>query len=174
MPGEVSHDQKMRAQWRIELYKGKSKDSKYKDDIKEPGLLSRWPKFMDLQVKLPDPGETVALVEMRKMCPGKPATLEEIEEICWETPFCIPFWKGQNFDTDRTKFKWHLLSKALLGGTLLQVPPVTGFNWHLLSKVLLGGTLLQVPPVTVLNLSGIHCLRPFLGARFCRFLPWSR
>ena len=98
--GDASKDQMMRTQWRTELYKAKSKDSKYKDDIKEPGLLSRWPKFMDLQVKLPDPGETVALVEMRKMCPGKPATLEEIEEISQETPFHTPFWKGQKVDTD--------------------------------------------------------------------------
>ena len=88
MPGDsgtVNNDQFNRTKWRTELYKCKSKGSKYKDDIKEPGLLSRWPKFMDLQVKLPEPGEATALVEMRKMCPGKPATLEEIKEISRET-----------------------------------------------------------------------------------------
>ena len=84
----------------MELYKGRSKDSKYKDEIKELGLLSRWPKFLDLQVKLPDPVEAAALVEMRKMCPGKPATLEEIKEISRETPFQTPFWKGNTTDTN--------------------------------------------------------------------------
>ena len=86
--------------WRTELYKGKSKDSKYQDEIKEPGLLTRWPKFLELQVKLPDPGEPAALVEMRTMCPGKPATLEEISEICKETPFRTPFWEGRTVQTD--------------------------------------------------------------------------
>ena len=91
MPGTMSTDQQNRRQWRTELYKAKSQASKYNDEIKEPGLLSRWPKFLDLQVKLPDPGETAALMEMRKMCPGKPATLEEIKEISRETPFQTPF-----------------------------------------------------------------------------------
>ena len=63
-------------------------------------MLSRWPKFLDLQVKLPDPGEIAALMEMRKMCPGKPATLEEIKEISQETPFQTPFWKGNTTDTN--------------------------------------------------------------------------
>ena len=63
-------------------------------------MLSRWPKFLDLQVKLPDPGETAALVEMRWMCPGKAATLEEIDEICRETPFHTSFWKGRTAQTD--------------------------------------------------------------------------
>ena len=91
MPGTMSTDQQNRRHWRTELYKAKSQASKYNDEIKEPGLLSRWPKFLDLQVKLPDPGGTVALVEMRRMCPGKPATLEEIEEVCSETCFRTPF-----------------------------------------------------------------------------------
>ena len=55
---------------------------------------------MDLQVKLPDPGETAALVEMRMMCLGKLATLEEIEEISRGTPFHAPFWKGMTAQTD--------------------------------------------------------------------------
>ena len=51
-------------------------------------------------MKLPDPGESAALVEMRTMCPGKPATLEDIEEACRETPFRTPFWKGNTSHTD--------------------------------------------------------------------------
>jgi len=98
--GEKTNDQCNRIKWRTELYKAKSKDSKYKDDIKEPGLLSRWPKFLDLEMEMASAGETVALGEIRKMCPGKPATLEEIEEISKETPFYTPFWKGQTTDTD--------------------------------------------------------------------------
>ena len=100
MPTDMNNDQANRTKWRTELYKAKSHGSKYKDDIKEPGLLDRWPKFMDLQVKLPDPGETAALVGMRKMCPGQPATLEEIETVCQETPLHTPFWKGMTTDTD--------------------------------------------------------------------------
>ena len=34
------------------------------------------------------------------MCPGKAATLEEIDEICRETPFHTPFWKGKTAQTD--------------------------------------------------------------------------
>ena len=97
---DTNNDRKYRSKWRTELYKAKSHDSKYKDKLKEPGLLSRWPEFLDLQVKLPEPPESVALEEMRKMCPGKPATLEEIEEISKETPFYRPFWKGRTTDTD--------------------------------------------------------------------------
>ena len=52
------------------------------------------------KVKLPDPGESAALVEMRTMCPGKPATLEDIEEACRETPFRTPFWKDNTSQTD--------------------------------------------------------------------------
>ena len=68
--GDTTSDQKNRTKSRKELYTGKDKHSKYKVPIKEAGLLSKWPKFLDLQVKLPDPGEAAALVEMRTMCPG--------------------------------------------------------------------------------------------------------
>ena len=60
----------------------------------------KWPKLLDLQEKLPDLGESAALVEMRRMCPGKQATLEEIEEACRATPFLTPFWKGRAVQTD--------------------------------------------------------------------------
>ena len=86
---------KHRTQWRSELYKGKSKDNKYTQTIKEPGLLSRWPKFLDLQMKLPIPGVSVALREMESMCPGKAATLEEIKVSCREAEFRTPYWKGK-------------------------------------------------------------------------------
>ena len=56
-PKEKRSEQWMRTALRTELYKAKSKSSKHKDDIKERGLLSRWPKFLDLQMKLPEPGE---------------------------------------------------------------------------------------------------------------------
>ena len=39
-------------------------------------------------------------MEMRKMCPGQPATLQEIEEACRETHFRTPYWKGKTGDTD--------------------------------------------------------------------------
>ena len=68
--GKMNSDQSKRTRLRKELLTGKSEDSKYKREIKELGLLSRWPKFLGLQVKLPDPGETAALMEMRKMRPG--------------------------------------------------------------------------------------------------------
>ena len=98
MPKRATGAQKARARWRTELYKGKlrdSRDNKYKNEIKEPGLLRRWPMFLDLQVKLPDPGEAAALVEMRKMCPGKAATLEEIKVSCRQADFRTPYWKGK-------------------------------------------------------------------------------
>ena len=68
----------------------------------EAMLLTKWPKFMDLQMKMAmaHAGDAALLVEMRKMCPGKPTTLEEIEEISQETPFHTPFWKGQTVDTN--------------------------------------------------------------------------
>jgi hypothetical protein len=75
-------------------------DGKFKEDMPEDTMLDKWPKLLDLQVKLPDPGETAALVEMRTMCPGKPATQEEIEEACRETPFRTPSWKGNSAKTD--------------------------------------------------------------------------
>jgi hypothetical protein len=70
-------------------------DGKYTEDMSEDMLLEKWSKLLDLQVELLNPGETAALVEMRKMCPGKPAILEEIEEACRETSFRTPFWKGR-------------------------------------------------------------------------------
>ena len=69
-------------------------DNKYKKDLDEQGkggTLEKWPKLLDLQVKLPGPGESAALVEMRKMCPGAAAPLEEIEEACRATAFHTPF-----------------------------------------------------------------------------------
>ena len=68
----------------------------------EAMLLTEWPKFMDLQMKMAmaQAGDAALLVEMGKMCPGQPATSEEIEEISRETPFHTPCWKGQKVDTD--------------------------------------------------------------------------
>ena len=63
------------------LKKKRGIDRKFKEDMSEGMLLEKWPKFLDLQVKLPNPGETAALAEMRKMCPGQPATLQDIEDI---------------------------------------------------------------------------------------------
>ena len=45
------------------------------------GRLGKWPKFVDLRVELPDLGEPAALVEMRTMCPGRAATLQEV--LCY-------------------------------------------------------------------------------------------
>ena len=69
--------------------------------LPRPGVASLpLPKFLYPQVKLPDPGELAALAEMRKMCPGKAATLEDIKEACLETPFYTPFFQGRTTDTD--------------------------------------------------------------------------
>ena len=40
--GDVNTDQVYRTQLRCECYSGKTKRSKYKDDITELGLLGRW------------------------------------------------------------------------------------------------------------------------------------
>ena len=102
MPGTGTQDQRDRKALRKECYlkKKRGMDAKFKEDMPEGALLGKWPKFLDLQVSLPDPGETAALVEMRNMCPGKSATLEKIEEACQETRFRTPFWKGKTSDTD--------------------------------------------------------------------------
>ena len=88
MPGATSSKQQDRKNLRTELYlkKKRGHDYKYKEDMPQVMLLGKWPKFLDLQAKLPDPGESAALVEMREMCLGKPASLEEIKEICQERP----------------------------------------------------------------------------------------
>ena len=99
----TNNDQKSRTKLYNELWKGKSEHTQYKETIKEPGLLDRWPKFLDLQARLPDPGGPAALVEMRKMCAGKAATLEEMEEACRETAFHNPFWNGKTATTDITE-----------------------------------------------------------------------
>ena len=98
----MTKDQRTRANLRGECYlkKKRSNDGKFKGDLPNDLVLEKWLKFLDLQAKLPNPGETAALAEMRKMCPGQPATLQEIEEIRWETHFRTPYWKGKAADTD--------------------------------------------------------------------------
>ena len=73
------------------LKKKRSNDGKFKEDMSEHMVLQKWPKFLDLQVKLPDLGETAALVETRWMCPGNSATLEEIEESRREAHCRTPY-----------------------------------------------------------------------------------
>ena len=53
------------------MKKKRGNDCKFKDDMPEGMVLDRWPKFLDLQVKLPDPGEPAALVDMKTMCPRR-------------------------------------------------------------------------------------------------------
>ena len=102
MPGKTTTEHVSRHYARKECYlkKKRGTDAKFKEDMSEHMVLQKWPKFLVLQVQLPDPGESAALVEMRTMCPGKPATLEDIEEACRETPFRTPFWKGNTSHTD--------------------------------------------------------------------------
>ena len=102
MPGKTTTEHVSRHYARKECYlkKKRGNDAKFKEDMSDHMVLQKWPKFLELQVKLPDPGEPAALVEMRTMCPGKPATLEEISEICKETPFRTPFWEGRTVQTD--------------------------------------------------------------------------
>ena len=82
------------------LKKKRGTDNKFKEDMPEAMLVEKWQKFLDVQVKLSDHGETAALAEMLRMCPGETATLEDIEKACRETPFRTPFWKGKTADTD--------------------------------------------------------------------------
>ena len=98
--GDVNNDQKTRTKLRNELYKSKSEHTRYKESIKEPGLLERWPKFLQLQFDLPTPTKSEALAQMAAMCPGKPASLEEIADIIEQTPYKTPGWKGTKESTD--------------------------------------------------------------------------
>ena len=102
MPSDMTKDQRTRANLRGECYlkKKRRNDGKFKEDLPNDLVLEKWLKFLDLQAKLPNPGETAALAEMRKMCPGQLATLQEIEEIHREMHFRTPYWKGKAADTD--------------------------------------------------------------------------
>ena len=73
MPGGSTNDNTERHHLRKECYlkKKRGMDRKFKEDMSEAMLLTKWPKLLNLQMKLPDPGPLVALVEMRTMCPGK-------------------------------------------------------------------------------------------------------
>ena len=63
-------------------------------------MVKRWPKFLDLQIKLPEPGELVALEQMKSMCPGREADQVEIREVCREMSCRTPFWRGTRVDMD--------------------------------------------------------------------------
>ena len=76
-------------------------DNKFREKFKpteQSMLLSKWPKLFDLEMK-GDQDKATALAQMAMMCPGKPATLVEIKEICQETTFYSPFCPGK---TDAT------------------------------------------------------------------------
>ena len=102
MPSDMTKDQRTRANLRGECYlkKKRSNGGRFKEGLSNDLVLEKWLKFLDLQAKLPNPGETAALAEMRKMCPGQLATLQEIEEIRRETHFRTLYWKGKTNDTD--------------------------------------------------------------------------
>ena len=100
MPARKENEQNYRAQWRKELYQARSRASKYKEKLEEPGLLSRWPKFLRLEVQLPKPTPTEVLANLRLMCPCEPATHEEIAAIMVANgPFKTPAWIGQSDET---------------------------------------------------------------------------
>ena len=63
MPGQMTQNSRDRKNLRKELYlkKKRGSDGKFKEDMPEGILLEKWPKFLDLQVKLPEPGETDTL-----------------------------------------------------------------------------------------------------------------
>ena len=89
-----------RTQLRKECYSGMRKESKYTKPVGEPGLLSRWPKFLRLEVKLPKPTPTEVLANLRLMCPCEPATHEEIAAIMVANGhFKTPAWVGQSDET---------------------------------------------------------------------------
>ena len=76
-------------------------DKKFREKFKpteQSMLLSKWPKLFDLEMK-GDQDKATVLAQMAMMCPGKPATLVEIKEICQETTFYSPFCPGK---TDAT------------------------------------------------------------------------
>ena len=76
-------------------------DKKFKEKFKpteQSMLLNKWPKLFDLEMK-GDQDKATVLAQMAMMCPGKPATLVEIKEICQETTFYSPFCPGK---TDAT------------------------------------------------------------------------
>ena len=100
MPSDLSVDAATRRNLRKECYTGRWRNTPAKYIPKDKLVDEKWPEFLDLQVKLPEPGEAVALVEMRKMCPGKAATLADIEEASRETHFRTPHWKGETTDKD--------------------------------------------------------------------------
>ena len=72
MPSDMTKDQRTRANLRGECYlkKKRSNGGRFKEGLSNDLVLEKWLKFLDLQAKLPNPGETAALAEMRKMCPG--------------------------------------------------------------------------------------------------------
>ena len=76
-------------------------DKKFKEKFKpteQSMLLNKWPKLFDLEMK-GDQDKATVLAQMAMMCPGQPATLVEIKEICQETTFYSPFCPGK---TDAT------------------------------------------------------------------------
>ena len=100
MPSDLSVDAATRRNLRKECYTGRWRNTPAKYIPEDKLVDEKWPEFLDLQVKLPEPGEAVALVEMRKMCPGGGATFAEIEEASRETHFHTHHWKGKAADTD--------------------------------------------------------------------------
>ena len=97
---ERQTERKNANQLRKELYTAKDHSSKSREDLKEPGLLSRWPKFLQLEMKLPKPSPTEVLANMRLMCPCEPVTNEEIAAIIEEKgPFKTPEWQDQSETT---------------------------------------------------------------------------
>ena len=63
MPGQMTQNQCDRNNLRKECYlkRKRGNNGKFKEDMPEGILLEKWPKFLDLQVKLPEPGETDTL-----------------------------------------------------------------------------------------------------------------
>ena len=82
------------------LKKKRGMDRKFKEDMLEGMLLTKWPKFFALEVKLSSFGTNAELQEMKKMCPGEPKSLEKIKKMCQREAFHTPFWKGSTTDTD--------------------------------------------------------------------------
>ena len=78
-------------------------DAKYEAEMPEDILVQeKWPKYLELLCQNLPGGCAQALTEMRKMCPGEPTTLDQLQKECEgrELPFSTPAQKSKRRDID--------------------------------------------------------------------------
>ncbi len=91
-------------QVRTECYlkRKRGNTNKFEEAMPDDMLLQeKWPKFLRMLPGALPGGTAQALPEIRKMCPGKPMTLEEVQEECSnrEAQFTTPFVRGRDKNT---------------------------------------------------------------------------